>query len=238
MNIGFFGDSYVDAQHWDHRKQLYTTWSKRLIEDMGAPYLNSGVGGSSQFHAIQSWRDEQAKGVKYDVAVFTLTWARRLYQAVNRLQEILSAEAEGVHYIGDYDHYPEVKQAIILYYRHLYTENEKVFNYEQQVRYCLELPAMHPETKFIFIPNYDLAHEMANRYFTKGVLLDFEFETLSLSEPNNPGPINNGKDTRNGHLSDGNHNVMKDLIKNIILNYEQYRDTVYKVDYGIFNKNV
>jgi len=239
MNIGFFGDSYVDIKH--RRYSQYTTtqynpWTLRLRDSFGSPELTSGQGGSAQYYAIDTWLRAQEQGQHFDVAIFTFTWAHRLYQGRADIQPLLASLAECVNYEGTDTRLLEIKDAVNLYYKYLYDQKLFDFNYEQQVRWILQLPDQHPETKFIFLPNYLHARNTAITHFTKGVLFDFDFETVSLSEPNNPGPINNGNDYRIGHMSSGNHETVKDLVREVILNYETYRDSVYVIDYTRFNK--
>jgi hypothetical protein len=121
-----------------------------------------------------------------------------------------------------------------LYYRYLRSPGQEMFNYEQQVRWCLDLANQHPNIKFIYLPNTERARKIALRHHTHGILVDFAFETLSNREPGalGPMPIWCG---RYGHLNDRNHTLVKEMVKNIIINYDKYQNSVYNIDYKDFD---
>lgn len=101
------------------------------------------------------------------------------------------------------------------------------------VRWCLDLPAKFPNTRFIFLPNTELSREIAKRHFSQGVLLDFAFETISAHEGDLIGVTPYQMD-RVGHMSDGYHTMFKDIAKDLVLNYDQYTDQIVPFDYGRF----
>lgn len=235
MNIGLFGDSYIDLI-W-HRHPEHTPapedipWSGRLLTELGSPVISSGLGGSNQYYAIKTWLDCTTQ---LDVAIFTFTWHNRLYSDLDNFQEILSSHAERRRpNIAD-TNTDDIMQGMDLYYRYLRSPGQEMFNYEQQVRWCLDLARQYTGTKFIYLPNTEMARELAVKHFESGVLVDFAFETLSNREPGAPGdmPIWCG---RYGHLNNRNHDMVKDMVKDIIINYDQYRDALYGIDYQDFD---
>ena len=246
MNIGLFGDSYIDLI-W-HRHSGYTPlpeqkpWSWLLLEDLGAPALTSGLGGSNQFHAINQWH-QYSSVCKFDYVIFTFTWANRLYSrfpnwqiiwsAATELRDFTDQERQILRDLSE-EKINEIKTAFDLYYTYVNSNDQNEFIYELMVQYCLKLPDQFPDTRFIFIPNTEWARPITQRHFGKGVLLDFAFETLSNRETGSPGPmqVNCG---RPGHLNPTNHERFKNLIKDIIQNYSRYENQVYSVDYDIFD---
>jgi len=241
MKIGLFGDSYIDLiwhRHPDHRPDPATVpWSGRLLQALDSPIISSGLGGSNQYHAIRTWQDCTET---LDVAIFTFTWHDRLYSDLDNFQEILSSHAERRKPNIDDANADDIMQGMDLYYRYLRSPGQDLFNYEQQVKWCLDLPNSNKQTKFIFLPNTEIAREIALRHHKgpAGVLVDFAFETLSNREPGSPGamPIWCG---RYGHLGDRNHELFKDCMVELINNYDQYchRDNfgIYRLDYKDFD---
>jgi hypothetical protein len=101
------------------------------------------------------------------------------------------------------------------------------------VEKILKLPIQHPNIKFIFIPNTEFSKDISKKYFTQGVLLDFAFETLSNREMNSPG-IMPCADNRPNHISNENNELFKDLIYNILINYDQYENKALPINYNEF----
>jgi hypothetical protein len=233
MNIGLFGDSYIDIQWHRYKNQNISTdrkiWAHQLLEELNSPVICSGLGGSSQYHAIAEWIKFSAT-TKFDVAIFTFTWAHRLY-AHSAAEDIVTAQIEGRD-LGRADKKAtEIQDALDKYYTHLYDWRERNFEFELMIKWCLDLPGQYPDTKFIFLPNTVHAQELAKKYFTKGVLVDFAFETLSLMEGERVGVPPFVPD-RTGHLSSGLHTQIKDMIRDIVLNYQE---GIVPVDYNQFN---
>ena len=233
MNIGFFGDSYIDTVWHRHKNPTIPPgrkmWAHRLLEELDAPFICSGLGGTSQYYAIAEWKKWSAK-VDFDVAIFTFTWPHRLY-TTDLNEEIVTAYIEGRDQEANDKHKADVQTAVQQYYQHLFNKDEHEFKLELMIKWCLELPSQYPNTKFIFMPNTVNAQTIAKKYFNGGTLIDFAFETLSLSEGEQVGVAPYIMD-RTGHLSDGAHEQVKDLVKNII-----QLDTkgIVPVDYGSFN---
>ena len=232
MNIGLFGDSYIDLV-W-HRYSTHPVpnnqkiWAHRLLSELNAPVICSGLGGSSQYHAIAEWK-KYSKTVNFDVAIFTFTWSNRLYTTILN-EEVVTAQIEGRD-LGELDSRQLIIQdAVNKHYQHLHNREESKFLFELMVKWCLELPEQYPDTKFIFLPNTASSQEFAKKHFTHGELVYFAFEQLSLGEGERVGvyPFING---RTGHLSDQTHEKVKDLVKNIILNY---KEGIVPVDYDNF----
>jgi hypothetical protein len=233
MNIGLFGDSYIDTI-W-HRRSDPTIppgrkiWAHRLLEELGAPFICSGLGGSSQYYAIAEWQ-RYSRDIAFDVAIFTFTWPHRLYTTLLN-EQVVTARIEGrdLGKLGVDE--AKVQDAVDKYYRYLYNKDEHEFEFELMVRWCLELPRQFPNTKFIFLPNTVDSQAIAKRHYSGGVLVDFAFETLSLGEGEQVGVapyIMN----RSGHLSDGVHEQVKNIIRDIIVNY---KEGIVPVDYSTFN---
>jgi len=253
MNIGFFGDSYVDLYWHRHPSEYYhrnltlrptrteKPWSLRLLEDLNCPIITSGLGGSNQFHAIDDWRKSQDAGQHLDVAIWTFTWYDRLYHDVEGWQEILSAHAERRKARGDIANATEISQALDLYYEYLHSKEQALFLYELEVQWCLQLAGQYPDTKFIYLPNTEMSRELCLRHFCDhgpykqdGVLVNFAFETLSNRETGSPGPMPIACG-RMGHLNDHNHERFTAYVRDLIENYDQYRWNVLEFDYGKFD---
>jgi hypothetical protein len=241
MNIGLFGDSYIDLiwhiyadYHNGKISREQKPWSLRLLEDNLAPIISSGLGGSNQYYAINTWREVETTGIKLDYAIWTFTWYQRLYNRDINWQEVLSANAERRDVKFKTKNIDQIKQALELYYPYLYSEEQAQFQYELMVKWCLDLARQHPETRFIFLPNTEFARPIAAKHFTEGVLVDFAFETLSNRETASPGtmPVNCG---RSGHLNNSNHELVTAFVQNIMDNYEQYRNTILPFDYTKFD---
>jgi hypothetical protein len=249
MNIGLFGDSYIDViwdKHPTHTNiwPVQKTWSYQLLEELGSPILCSGLGGTNQFYAINQWHKQSAIH-KFDYAIVTFTWEYRKYCQYEWQQVIFSAQAE-LRELDDREkcmlkQYPvdivdELKETARLQntYLRYAGEPEDKFLFELMVKYCMELPEQYPDTKFIFLPNTEFSKPLTQKYFKKGVLFDFAFETLSNRETGSPGvmPINCN---RYGHLNHNNHTRFKELVKNIIIYYDNYKDKIYPVNYNDFD---
>ena len=232
MNIGLFGDSYIDLiwhRHPDHTPHPQDVpWSGRLLKALDSPVISSGLGGSNQYYAIKTWQDCT---VPLDVAIFTFTWPERMYSDLDNFQEILSAHAERRQPTIADANTADIMQGMDLYYRYLRSPGQEMFNYEQQVKWCLDLANQHPDIKFIYLPNTEKAREIALQYHTRGTLVDFSFETLSNREPGAPGPMPIWCG-RYGHLNDRNHELIKDLMVQLI---ENHSNGVYQLDYQDFD---
>ena len=238
MNIGFFGDSYVDLCIDFHANQSHDTyqpsliWAFRLCNDLACAPVSSGLGGSDQFYAITTWQDT-IKNTQVDYAIFTFTWSHRLYSNRSDIYPTIRNWTEK-RKLGNLSPIEQdVVQAVEGYYSFLESKERDEFVYELMLKWILDLPEQYPDTKFIFLPNTELSREMALRHFKKGVLLDFAFEQISLLEGEHVGkdPF---FDTKFGHMTDLNHERFKDLTKNIILSYNTYEDKVYPIDYEQF----
>ena len=241
MNIGFFGDSYVDLNldfYWKYPdvEEKYTIWAARVCKELNLHPVVSGLGGSNQFYAIKKWQDHINGSNPIDIAVFTFTWEHRLYNSKEDWQAVLSTAVEKRDLTKMMD-VPEdiddIRLGVELYYQYLYNKEQSLFLHEQSIRWILELPEKYPDIKFIFLPNTELSREIALKHFKKGILLDFAFETISALEGEHVG-VDPFDYEKVGHLTDINHSRFKDLTKNIILNYNTYKDKVYPVDYKQF----
>lgn len=253
MNIGFFGDSYVDLNIDFHarlnrphseemnRYKESLIWAFRLCNDLEYTPCMSGLGGSSQFYAVKSWQDFVAAGGKADYAIFTFTWEHRIYakgnqhhvlrgmnQNAQEIKDSLPFKADEVGWDID-----ELILAAQLYNKFLFDQEQANFVHELTLKWILELPEQYPDTKFIFLPNTEMSRKIALKYFKKGILLDFAFEQISLLEGEHVG-VDPLFKTKFGHMTNVNHDRFKDLIKNIILSYNTHEDKVYPVDYEQF----
>lgn len=244
MNIGFFGDSYVDVFLYDPLTDQ-RSWSYKLLEDFSSPIISSGNAGTSQFHAIQEWEKFKQSKKDIDVAIWTFTWDNRLFNSWQLNQIIFAAAAEKRHneirevykntVLNPDD--PEMVNNLLsahdLYQRYVYDQTQSEFLYSLMLKWILDLPKSNKNIKFIFIPNTELANSLSKELFHTGVLLDFAFETLSNAEIEapEPMPVNCG---RVGHINNANINHFKNLISDIIKNYQSYENKIYKVDYDKF----
>jgi hypothetical protein len=241
MNIGFFGDSYVDLNlnfHYEFpdAEEKYSIWAYRLCKHLNLNPVESGLGGSNQFYAIKKWQDHINSNNPIDIAIFTFTWDHRLYSKEKNWQAILSMGVEKkdlAKLMVVPDDIDDIRLGVELYYRYLYNKEQSLFLHEQSISWILELPEKYPDIKFIFLPNTEVSREMAVKNFKNGVLVDFAFETISALEGERVG-IDPFDYEKVGHLTNVNHNRFKDLIKNIILNYNTYEDKIYSVDYEQF----
>ena len=116
----------------------------------------------------------------------------------------------------------------------IYDDRWKLFDFELELKYILELPKQYANTKFIFIPNTELSRELAKKHFSQGILMDFAFETVSNREPESPGimPI---RDRRVTHLNYNNHCRFADLFYHTIINYNDLQDKILEVDINKFD---
>jgi hypothetical protein len=243
MNIGLFGDSYVDLVWYKHPEFTppyeRKIWAHRLMEELGSPLTTTGLGGSNQFYAINQFNRAMESGAKFDYVFFTFTWHHRMYIDQHKYQKVFSAQAE------NRDIYPEdahlfepgepekIMEAQKLYYEFMYNDKQALFNFEQQVRWCLELPEKYPDTKFIFLPNTEISREMALKYFNRGVLFDFAFETISAAEGDIIG-VTVWQNDRIGHMSTGFHEIFKEIALDVVINYPKYENQIYQFDYSKF----
>ena len=235
-NIGLFGDSYVT------KSALWTQFLSNTNPDWNVEVY--GKGGSNLYHAIHAWEDKiNSNGAEhYDVAIFTFTWATRLWSQYPYRNEQFCAFSE----FRQYNSYPEEPvivddatreefiRTIPLYYKYIHDHKWRNFDHELEIKYILDLTKQFPHTKFIFLPNTEHARTISKKHFHSGILLDFAFETVSNQEPNAPG-IMPCRCSRSGHLNKTNHQIVGNLISNIIQNYQQYENTVYPIDYNQFD---
>lgn len=232
MNIGFFGDSYVDLiwhRHPEHRPPYENKpWSLRLLEHYKSPFINSGLGGTNQFYAIQSWRDFITSSKTIDYAFFTFTWWHRLYNPRHEIQTILSnwTERRDLGTLNEFE--SNVINAIDGYYSYLDSSEQSMFLYELQIKWILDLAIQYPEIKFVYLPNTESSREIAKKYFQKGLLLDFAFETISANEGE---LVGQGKFVENkyGHLTNQNHERFKNQLIDLI-NRNVY-NTIIPINY-------
>ena len=248
MKIGMFGDSYI--------AYINNSWISHLnSKSQDYEIQTYGKGGSNLFYAIDQFNQAvDIRKKKYDVVVFTFTWHERRYSAwpyrneqycafsesrkFSTYQSVVEAHDPSI-YNDDTD--AEFIATIPKFYEYMYDDRWTRFDYELEVRYILELPDRYPDTKFIFLPNTEHARRIAKNHFSKGVLVDLAFETVSGSEPNTPEKfrpgekINFGRDQRIGHLNQNNHRAVGELMHDIISNYQAVEDKVYQVDFNKFD---
>jgi hypothetical protein len=248
MKIGMFGDSYI--------AYLKNTWIEHLnSKSQDYEIQTYGKGGSNLFYAIDKFHHAVNRiNKKYDVVVFTFTWHERRfsawpyrndqYCAFSESRDFTTyANADGLNdpCIHDDATNAEFIATIPKFYEYMYDDRWTRFDYELEVRYILELPDRYPDTKFIFLPNTEHVQGLAKKHFSKGVLVDLAFETVSNLEPNAPAPpapgekINFGRDRRTGHLNQNNHRAVGELMHDIISNYQAVEDKVYQVDFNKFD---
>ena len=248
MNIGMFGDSYI--------AYINNSWISHLrSKSQDYEIQTYGKGGSNLFYAIDQFNQAvEVEKKKYDVVVFTFTWHQRRYSvwqhrneqycAFSETRELSAYENDGR--TRDPSIYDDATNAEFIatipkFYKYMYDDRWTRFDYELEIRYILELPDRYPDTKFIFLPNTEHSRGIAKKHFSKGVLVDLAFETVSSSEPNAPATpptgekINFGSDQRIGHLNQNNHIAVGELMHNIISNYQEMGDTVYQVDFNKFD---
>ena len=212
MNIGFFGDSYVDLS--------YAIWAQNLLKEFNTKPQASGLGGTNQYHAIKVWQTEVAADRIPDVAIFTFTWHHRLYREGKEMNDVMRAEAESRYHTINAD-ISKQAEAIALYREYVYDDDYTKFNFELMVKYCMDLPKQYPNTKFIFLPNTEFARELAVKHYSEGMLFNISLSGISDSEPNSPGPVGEVWDSeRWGHLNQENHNRLTSLVKDAILKYQ------------------
>jgi hypothetical protein len=236
MKIGLFGDSYIDLV-W-HRYPGYQVpqkdkpWCMRLLEHYNSPVISSGLGGSNQYYAIKEWLSYIRSSSELDYAIFTFTWANRLYHSNPRTNEIICLR----NVLKDQPDLPPNEKLTIEaadnYYNFLYDQAQHDFNFELQVKWILDLPEKYHNIKFIFLPNSEESRAIALKYFKNGILLNFAFSSISALE----GEIVNQYpfiENKIGHLTEQNHerfkNKMVDIIdKNVYntiidINYEEFK---------------
>jgi hypothetical protein len=233
IKIGMFGDSYIS---------LASTWIKYLKEHN--PYYDIkiyGKGGANLYYAIRMWQTtlDQRQESSYDWAFFTLTWPERLFSIWPYRNEQFCARNEFRKFekdctiINEEDN-QEFLKSIDLYYKYIYDTHWRDFDYEQEIRWIMELPEQHPKTRFVIIPNTEQSRIFAKKYHRGGILLDFAFETLSNLEPNSPGPMPVIDMDRNAHLNDHNHHKFAEIANQIICNTSA-KDAILPVDLNQFD---
>lgn len=244
MRIGFFGDSYCDLIYFNdenYRNNPYgwgrefKPWSGRLLDDYQAPILSSGLGGSCLYDSIYKWQHDIHNN-QYNVVFWSLTWHDRLYTK-EYFKPVFLARAErrpipesnipNVSFL-------EIDQGIDLYYKYFYDENQQKFYYEQSLKWILNLPNIHNDTKFVFLPCTEYSRLLAKQYFQKGILVNFSFELISNFETNSVGPmpISCG---RIGHLNNHNHEKFTIYFKHIIDNFSLSEDKILEPDFSSFD---
>ena len=248
MKIGMFGDSYI--------AYINNSWISHLrSKSQDYEIQTYGKGGSNLFYAIDQFNQavDQRKE-KYDVVVFTFTWHQRQYSVWRYRNDQYCAFSESRDFttsgnangLNDPCIYDDATNAEFIatipkFYEYMYDDRWTRFDYELEVRYILELPDRYPDTNFIFLPNTEHAQGLAKKHFSKGVLVDLAFETVSNLEPNAPAPpapgekINFGRDRRIGHLNQNNHRAVGELMHDIISNYQEVKNKVYQVDFDKFD---
>jgi hypothetical protein len=234
MKIGFFGDSYADliVHKWNVTPDpKFKPWSYRLLEHYNSPIINSGLGGSNQYYAINSWLNFIQQGHEIDYAIFTFTWPDRLFSNKPKIQEMLCFLHERRNAANLTNEDRKIIEAIDIYIANLYDKNEAEFNYELQLRWILELPKNYPHIKFIFLPNTEHAREIALKYFDQGILLNFSFASVSAVEGELVGQ-NPFVENKVGHLTEQNHIKFKNKIIDII--DKKVYNTIIDIDYKEF----
>jgi hypothetical protein len=237
FRIGYFGDSYVDLEHGDDHEGI--VWGSKLLKELGfngpPECISSGLGGSNQYAAILGFQCDVDKFDEFDdnFAIFTFTWLERFFHGNPEHNAVHRAFQEGRADTMDYD-YDEYNLAYKLYYKYLYEFDQKMFEYELMVKYIMELPAQYPHIKFIFLPNVEMARPIARKYFTKGLLLDFAFETITNNENSATDPMP-CMDDRKGHLEEANHTRFAKYMGNLIKNYDNYENQIVKFDYHLLD---
>lgn len=234
--LGLFGDSYIAFPEGNKN------WSRRIAENYDPrPW---GKYGSNLFYAINCWHTglENLNGDRYDYAIFTLTWHTRLYSINKDRNDYLCTMDDTIWDRGFHD--PEIqtradfdrfKNMVQDYHHLLYDDQWSRFRHELEIKYILDLPKQHPNTRFVFIPNTGFSREIALRYHDQGVLLDFAFEDISNNEPGCPGRMPLQVDHRINHISWENQEVMYQIMHDLLENYDQYQDQIVPIDLGKFH---
>ena len=231
-----FGDSYIAYPKNSWISHLNSKFQDYNIETYGK-------GGSNLFYAIDQFNyavDVRKK--KYDVVVFTFTWHDRLFSVWPYRNDQYCAFSESRDFCTYTNNGGQTDPRIVddatnaeFVASIKYHDNRwRKFDYNLEVRYILELPNFYTNTKFIFLPNTEYSREIAKKHFSKGVLVDFAFETVSNLESNSPGTMPM-QDSRVGHLNQNNHIAVGELVHDIISNYQEVRDKVYQVDFNKFD---
>lgn len=232
-HVGCFGDSYIS---------LSSKWINHL--DRHSPnheFEVYGKGGANLYYAIRQWqhRIQEVAPQHFEFVFFTLTWPQRLFSVFPYRNEQFCAFSELRPFVDDPNivtnlDNQEFFEAIRLHQKYIYDHAWREFDHELEIRWIMELPQQYPDIKFVIIPNTEQSRELARRWHTKGVLLDFAFETLSNLETDSPGPmpINCG---RWGHLNDENHRRFGSLMRQLMLDYRDWEHRVMPVDLRQFD---
>jgi hypothetical protein len=170
------------------------------------------------------------------MAIWTFTCENRIYNDNQTNQEVFFSVAEKrkIENLKNELKIDDIELATKLYFDHIYSDEFCCYIHELLIEKILNLPKLYPNIKFIFIPNTELSKHIALKHFSKGVLLDFAFETLSNKETNSPGimPLTCG---RVGHINDKNAEIFKSTIEQLINDYNQITDRIVNVDYNKFD---
>lgn len=257
MNIGFFGDSYVDVNDatnsveklgiGDHTSKRI--WPQILVDSLNAKCVASGRGGSNQYDAIKSWENYISEySFPPDVAIFTFTWHFRLVHNLHvghnfdgseepDWSQILRSITQGKNTEKyNSERVDELKVGFHLYFKHFYHDEQTLFLHEQLIKWVLDLPNYYPKTKFIFFPNTEISRNLAKKYFDKGVLMDFALGSISELEGEdvNQLPMLSSKEPKWGHLYYENHLKLSTITQEILINYEKFNGKLFTKDYTFF----
>jgi hypothetical protein len=233
IRIGMFGDSYISSS---------STWI-RYLRELDPRYRTDvhGKGGANLYYAIHQWREIAGDNASnYDWAFFTLTWPERLFSIWPYRNEQFCARSEFRTWKADCSiqteqDNQEFLRSIDLYQKYIHDWHWRQFDYELEIRWILELPRQHPQTKFIIIPNTEESRTIARKHHDQGILLDMAFETISNLEPNSPGPMPVKDNDRLAHLNDKNHHAFADMVHGIITEHNAGANMILPVDLKRFD---
>lgn len=234
--LGLFGDSYIQTF------PAQNNWSFRL----GNLYDSKpwGLGGSNLYYAIDRWNNaiKELDGKDFDFAIFTLTWHTRLYSVHQDRNKYFCRPEDNAWDRGfldpeiqSRDDFEKFKSMVHDFHRFLYDDHWARFRHELEIKYIMDLPKQHPNTRFVFIPNTKFSNEMALKHHSQGVLLDFAFEDISNDDPGCPGTMPLRTDYRINHISKNSQEEMYQLMKDLLENYDQHRDQILPVDMAKFH---
>jgi hypothetical protein len=161
MNILFVGDSYST-------NYSEFSWTSIVEKKYQSNAVNLSKPASSLNYSYKIL-DNELKNSKYDVIIFTITSADRIYHSKFLIHD---------RFPQNNDSSPvseEIKKSIDLYYKNLHDRENRDIQWNIFCRGILHLTMEHPKTKFIFVNAFEIFnyYGRGNCVITEDPLIQF-----------------------------------------------------------------